>query len=876
MPKLSRILSAERILVFSSIVICIVLSLSQFTNAIDRLIYDSFGRLLNVPVESDVAIIAVDDRSIESLGRWPWPRHIHASLIEKLNEVSPRLIIINFLFSEKEKNNDLSALKRVKDNLLDAQVIQLESSEGETLYMPGAAWLDAGFISKDVDNKSRGLYLEMQESIVKSLGEAVRDMTQTLDAKSGDIMLSQALQGDTSVLMPLYFHSNNNRSEADPEYLTSNSAAFLVQGTFSTRRQHLPVNRESAIYPIAMFGNYSHMLGHVNDYPDSDGKVRKHSLLIHHNGQLYPSLALSATAADMGYSAKDILYQPGSGVVLGKNKYRTDENLAILPSINYQRDVLKPFDIYSYSDVLSDEAGFSKFNDKIIILGITANGLSNRYKASGVHDISPTELLASNIASLSNMKFYYTPAWSKAVIWLLFITISLALLIFARRMSIKHWIVIVSMLVVATLVLQWSFLTFSQIWLPFSSLYVLSLLAFLLVNLWNLSTFEKKSFQTQIESSESNKVLGLTYQNQGQLDLAFDKFKRCKPDESIADALYGLGLDFERKRLNHKASLVYQYIEKISPSYKDIINRIQAIESGVSIQVASISGDLNVTAKRTVNTGILEQPTFGRYQVEKEIGRGGMGAVYLGRDPRIDRKVAIKTLDFFADYTGDLLVEAKKRFSREAIAIGKLNHSNIVTIYDVGEDHDLAYIAMEYLFGVDLNEYTLEGRLLPLEEVVKIGIVCAEALDYAHSMGVVHRDIKPSNIVYDQKTEKVWLTDFGIALLLDSGGSKTSSAIGSPGYMSPEQIKREALDGRSDIYSLGVTLFQLLSGTKPFDGGGASSISFSIVNNPTPELKAIMPSIPQALSNLIFKAMQKDKSHRFSTAAEMKKALEDC
>jgi len=184
---------------------------------------------------------------------------------------------------------------------------------------------------------------------------------------------------------------------------------------------------------------------------------------------------------------------------------------------------------------------------------------------------------------------------------------------------------------------------------------------------------------------------------------------------------------------------------------------------------------------------------LGRYEIESELGKGAMGAVYLGRDPKISRVVAIKTMALSQEFEADELKKVKARFFREAKTAGRLTHPNIVTIYDAGEEHDLAYIAMEFLKGADLTNHTRPDTLLPITKVLSIIRRAAEGLDYAHQYNVVHRDIKPANIMWDEKTDSMKITDFGIARITDSSKTRTGMILGTPSYMSPEQLAGKKL-----------------------------------------------------------------------------------
>lgn len=273
---------------------------------------------------------------------------------------------------------------------------------------------------------------------------------------------------------------------------------------------------------------------------------------------------------------------------------------------------------------------------------------------------------------------------------------------------------------------------------------------------------------------------------------------------------------------------------------------------------------------------VFETPRRGRYQVEKELGRGAMGVVYLGRDPEIGRMVAIKTMALSRESTPEARAEVRERFFREAEAAGRLNHPNIVTIYDAGEEQDLAYIAMEFLGGGDLGTYAKPGNLLPLSRLLGIAARVAEALAYAHRQNVVHGDIKPANIMWEPDTDTVKVTDFGFARITDSSKTRTGVVLGTPSYMSPEQLAGGKIDGRSDLYSLGVALYQLACGKLPFEGESLAQLLFRIANEPPANILGLRPGLPPSVAQVIHKAMTKEPRERYRDGEEMGRALRDC
>ena len=247
-----------------------------------------------------------------------------------------------------------------------------------------------------------------------------------------------------------------------------------------------------------------------------------------------------------------------------------------------------------------------------------------------------------------------------------------------------------------------------------------------------------------------------------------------------------------------------------------------------------------------------------------------MGVVYRAHDPQIDRRIALKVLRQDRVTSNDLV----QRFFKEAKAIGRLSHPGIVTVYDVGQDHGTIFIAMEFLEGIPLSE-VIESKSLSVEEIIDLGIQVADALDYAHSHGIIHRDIKSTNIILSP-AGRAKITDFGIAHVEDPSAPQQTQAgeiLGTPVYMSPEQVMSRPVDGRSDLYSLGIILYELTTGRRPFGGDNLASIFRAITQDtPLPPV-AIAPDTPKSLSDAIVKSLSKDPEGRFQSGTAMAKAL---
>jgi eukaryotic-like serine/threonine-protein kinase len=270
----------------------------------------------------------------------------------------------------------------------------------------------------------------------------------------------------------------------------------------------------------------------------------------------------------------------------------------------------------------------------------------------------------------------------------------------------------------------------------------------------------------------------------------------------------------------------------------------------------------------------MEDQKLGRFEVLAEIGRGAMGIVYKAKDPMLERVVAIKTINMGMDRDGAEMYE--KRFYQEARAAGGLNHPNIVTVYDIGKTETECYMAMEYIEGAELRALLLPAKPLPVPRALSIAAQVAEGLAYAHERGVVHRDIKPANIMVPE-SGAVKITDFGIARMRSSNvQTQTGMMMGSPKYMSPEQVIGKRADHRTDIFSLGVILYEMLTGAAPFTGESVNAVMYQIVNFVPPAPSAINPASPAALDALVAGMLAKSLEERFQSAAEIARGLRDC
>src|SRR5467141_5457136 len=528
----------------------------------------------------------------------------------------------------------------------------------------------------------------------------------------------------------------------------------------------------------------------------------------------------------------------------------------------------------SFYDVASGKIPPEKYRDKIVLIGPTAAGVGSIFVTPVSPAMPAVELQAHTVSSLLQGHFFVAPTWGWVVERSVFLLVAVYLIMLLPRLSAGLGAVVSAGIVALLLTTHFVLMTGQGLWLQFMLPLALLVIGHVLLVTKRFVVTERGKEASDAQSAANARMLGLAFQGQGQLDMAFDYFRKVPLDDTVMDNLYNLALDFERKRQFNKAEAAFRYMTGYDPKFRDLEARLSRAKQ--MSETVILGGGQTHPGGTLVLGGGAEKPMLGRYQVEKELGKGAMGVVYLGKDPKIGRVVAIKTMALSQEFEADELAEVKERFFREAETAGRLSHTNIVTIFDAGEEHDLCYIAMELLKGQDLVPFTKPGNALPTEKVISIVARVADALGYAHRQNVVHRDVKPANVMYEAESDTVKVTDFGIARITDSSKTKTGMVLGTPSYMSPEQLAGKKIDGQSDLFSLGVTLYQLACGSLPFQGDSMTQLMFKIANEPPADVLGINPTLPECLAVVINKALAKDMGARFKSGEEMAQALRQC
>ena len=805
---------------------------SQLIQSLERTAYDWGVRASSRTPSDKVAIIAIDKQSIDNIGRWPWSREIHAKMIERLASAKAKVIGYTVFFSEPQIDPGLAYVNRLLD----------------TYHKIVPAGADT--------SPPRGVSPEVLE-----IGTTLQEAEGALNT---DRKLADSFAKAGNVVLPILFTRGEPRGKPDkplPEFVRKN--ALSIQGIGDDR----PLSTSGVEVPIVdSLGAAAAAVGHLNAEPDVDGAIRTEALAITYYDEFYPSLAAMLVAKSLNLTAQDIKIRPGEALQIGNFRVGADPTMQMYTYFYKDRDGKPAIQEDSFYDVASGKIPVEKYRDKIVLIGPTAAGVGSMF-VTPVNATTPAvELLGHTVSSLLQGHFFVVPTQGWIVERLVFLLVAAYLIALLPRLSAGVGAGISAGIVAALLATHFVLMTGQGIWLQLMLPLTLLVVGHVLLVTKRFMVTERGKEVSDAQSAANARMLGLAFQGQGQLDMAFDYFRKVPLDDTVMDNLYNLALDFERKRQFNKAESVFGYMAGYNPKFRDLEAKLSRAKQ--MSETVILGGTQTHPGGSLALGGGTEKPMLGRYQVEKELGKGAMGVVYQGKDPKISRVVAIKTMALSQEFEADELAEVKERFFREAETAGRLSHTNIVTIFDAGEEHDLCYIAMELLKGKDLVPFTKQGNLLPIDRVVSIIARVADALGYAHKQNVVHRDVKPANIMYEPESDVVKVTDFGIARITDSSKTKTGMVLGTPSYMSPEQLQGKKIDGRSDLFSLAVSLYQLSCGKLPFEGDSMAQLMYRIANEHAPDILQYNSTLPPRFVAFLDKAMSKEADQRHQTGEE--------
>lgn len=560
--------------------------------------------------------------------------------------------------------------------------------------------------------------------------------------------------------------------------------------------------------------------GFIDVKADSDGVLRKSDLWQLNDGVMAPSLPLAVAFDNEEASSHHRMSSAVDEIFLS--------NYVELPRI----------EIETLVDPASDK---SIFRDATVFVDASPALVGSITSLPSGQFVTVSEIVASLLADVEQDRSIIAPSWVRAMEWLAPALLAIVAILFLPDRTRKDIAVLTGVAVVLILLFETLLLYVMHARIDLARAILIFLGAGAL-SIW-LTGDQKKELKDAFKR-------GNDFLAAGRLEPAFAEFRRCPPSETVATVMYKLSLAFEEQAKPERAEAVLEWMRRTH-------------------------GDKPATnSLRQEDTAGPQR--LGRYVIERRIGRGAMGAVYLAKDPRINRAVALKAIPIEKEFEDDELKEARLRFYREAESAGRLAHPNIITVFDAGEDKGLAYIAMEFVPGIPLKKFTDPKKLLAPKRALDLCAQTAEALDYAHEQGVIHRDIKPANLLYNPKEGSLKITDFGVARMTDGNATKTGIVLGTPMYMSPEQLNAEKLTGHSDLFSLGVTLYELLAGEVPFQATNIAVLMTKITSEDPSPISQRRAGIPPSIDTVLAKALAKKPQDRFSCGAEMAIALRNC
>jgi len=774
-----------------------------------------------------VVVVKIDQKAQNAYGDWPWNRDLLADLLAAVASAEPKAMLVDFDLNE------------------DA----LQDSAGHTqILTEQMSWMDKLVVPYDIALSSY----------------------RSRKTTTPDYLFDFSLKVD------------------NPLGLLDEDASLL------TRKVFLPSEKVLQAKPY---------LGFSYAMPDDDRTLRHQQLVMYYEGYYYPSAALTAASVHLGLSPADITLFENKEIRLGKKR-----SIPVASNGDYyirQYDK-QAFRAYSAAKVLEEGFKFERLKNKTVIIAVDDQRFTELFRTPASEDTPDYIVTASVIDNIISDSMLRVDRARTMTSMIILFAIGAVFAFLLPQISVMYRLIVcVFGLVVAANVNYFMATSFAT--LPQTIYIMLELILFAIAAPFLDSILEQqagtKSEKTKTPAKppkpKKSKIEPLEpLAPTGETPVREIKASSSDP-ENISTAAIGSDSNpgFDHQTIDADVSLESTSAAEIEPPNTAATETPAAAEeaSGPTIiappddiaaeedtiledsstsahEIGSDSDKLAFSDSGALGGGQISN--LGRYQVSEVLGKGAMGLVYRGVDPAINRPVALKTirLDFVND--PEEMAELKERLHREAQAAGKLSHTNIVTIYDVGSEGQLQYIAMEYLQGQTLEELIKRKMKFNYRIIAQIIMQICSALDYAHDLGIVHRDIKPANImVLDNYHVKVM--DYGIARVDSSSMTKTGIAMGTPNYISPEQLQGKNTDRRSDLFSLGVVMYELLLGKRPFRGENITSLIYSVLNHEPEKPSDVNPQIPLLFDHIIGRSLKKEPSERYQKASEVMADLAD-
>lgn len=770
-------------------------------------------------VRPNVALVKIDNRSVDQFGQWPWGHDLIADLTAAVATANAKAIILDMDLSENAAQ---------------------DSAGNTAILAEQLTWIKQAILPYD-------------------------------------IALAAFRNGKTSNPDFLF---NNSMTVDNPLGLMDESSSLLVRKVFA---------------PADKLLRHRPYLGFEYRVPDDDRVLRYQPMVMNYEGYYYPSMSLLAAAVYEGVSTSEIEVFEGDRIQVGKD---------ISIPINAQGDYFvswypeKAFKRYSAAEVLSPNFDLNLLKGKVVLIGLDKSLSDLIYhtpvddqattlsvKASVVENIINNNMIAlrDNLAMLNLLILFVLGGFFAFILPRVNLTYRMViltgalillanidyLLAYSYRMIVPtiYFALEIVFFMLASPLLDWQVLTGQEPVIKKPKAVTaekkIGVQQRAEAPVRELRDSESDAINVKTEaiskpktSDETRELSALDHQtvNIDQVDDSEEK----KPATTTGEAPEPIRLESRPLDLEDDSD--------DAPA--------KTVTDSDAVLISGQGGEKSSSSEVPINSEGGELSNLGRYQVTGILGKGAMGTVYKGIDPAINRPVALKTirLDFVND--PEELAELRERLHREAQAAGKMSHPNIVTIYDVGSEGKLQYIAMEYLEGQVLEELIKKKVRFNYRIIAQIISQICSALEYAHDLGIVHRDIKPANIMV-LSDYRIKVMDFGIARVDSNSMTKTGIAMGTPNYISPEQLKGAEIDRRADLFSLGVVMYEMLLGRRPFKGENLTSLMYSILNHEPEKPSTVRPQVPLLFDHIIGRALKKEPGQRYQKASELMADLKD-
>ncbi len=768
---------------------------------------------------SNVVLVTIDGRAQDEYGSWPWNRDRIADLLAATASGEPKVIVADFDLSE------------------DA----FQDSAGYTGVLSGQ--------------------LSWMKNVILTY----------------DIALATYRSNKTNNPKHLF---NYSLTVENPLGLMDEDASLQVRKVF------LPAEKLLDKDPLLGF-NYM--------MPDDDRVLRHQPLVMNYEGYYYPSTSLLAAAVFLGVNTNDVRVSEGKQIEIAGN--------VAIPINRTGASYMRPYPAntfrrFSAADLLGEEFDFSRIKDKVVLVTLDDPSITETFSTPMDGETPEYHITASVIDNIISRDVLEIQNGRTGMHLILLFLLGAIFAFILPQVSLLHRIIIlVGGLIILGNINYFMISSFNMA--PTTIFVGLELILFMFAAAILETGFLKgapvakprkltkksraKADQPTPTAAVPIREIAASSNDPENLETAVLSVDEKSPSVSDHQAIKLDSLVDETSVTPVGGRPVQESQDRIIDADVPLDEKTAAEPEIIAPQSTAAEADTFVEAAapppvaETPPTGLQtpgELKNLGRYQITGILGKGAMGTVYRGVDPAINRPVALKTirLDFVSD--PEEMAELKERLHREAQSAGKLSHPNIVTIYDVGSEGHLQYIAMEYLEGRTLEDMIKKKTKFNYRIIANIIMQICSALEYAHKQGIVHRDIKPANIMIT-KDYQAKVMDYGIARVESSSMTKTGIAMGTPNYMSPEQLKGETSDQRADLFSLGVVMYELLLGRRPFKGENITSLIYSILHQEPQKPSNINPQVPLLFDRIVARTLKKNVDERYQKASEIMNDLKD-